>query len=347
MRRGRCSEAGKGSRWESRRGLAIRKKRPHIPNGKDAASLGQARLLLDTANSLFEDGGDLSRRGLGVGGVGPGLDADGGGCGISDLGVAGKNVSRGPGDKNPKLSATADDGRAKKKPSTQCGRPIESCKTVVDGSGRRPVELGAGGRRGRGRERGCGCGCGCGRQRCWREGEERRRLDSRRRPCRRQKRRPRRAWTVGGRSGTWLGRRLDGAGGRRQLQRACNWGEGRWVLRCCLCRRANGDFREGGMEGDDGRTRRAGKALREPERLRPEGARPLCSGARRASGPISQWQPVARFWPANSEPPRPASGDAAAAAARASGGWSPGFLAVGPGWYTDSASTSAPERQRP
>jgi len=62
----------------------------HIPDGKDAASLSEARLLLDTANSLLENGGDLGRRGLGVGGVGSGLHGHGGGCGISDLGQKNK-----------------------------------------------------------------------------------------------------------------------------------------------------------------------------------------------------------------------------------------------------------------
>ena len=41
-----------------------------VPDGEDTAGLGEASLLLDTADSLLEDGGDLSRGGLGVGGIG-------------------------------------------------------------------------------------------------------------------------------------------------------------------------------------------------------------------------------------------------------------------------------------
>ena len=61
----------------------------HLPNRQDTASLGETSLLLDTADALLENRGNLSRRGLGVG-VGPGLDGDG--CGISDLGLE-KNKS--------------------------------------------------------------------------------------------------------------------------------------------------------------------------------------------------------------------------------------------------------------
>ena len=58
----------------------------HIPDGEDAASLSEARLLLDATDALLEDGGNLSRGGLV--GVGTGLHGgavQGGGCGISDL----------------------------------------------------------------------------------------------------------------------------------------------------------------------------------------------------------------------------------------------------------------------
>jgi hypothetical protein len=55
----------------------------NLPDGKDAASLGQVGLLRDTTDSLLQDGGDLSGRGLGLG-VGSGLDGEGG-CGISGL----------------------------------------------------------------------------------------------------------------------------------------------------------------------------------------------------------------------------------------------------------------------
>lgn len=40
-----------------------------LPDGKDTAGLGKARLLLNTANSLLEDGGDFGGSGLRVGGV--------------------------------------------------------------------------------------------------------------------------------------------------------------------------------------------------------------------------------------------------------------------------------------
>lgn len=61
----------------------------HIPNGEDTASLSETGLLLDTTNSLLEDGRDLSGSSLGVGGVESG-GVDGGGCGISELVVKNK-----------------------------------------------------------------------------------------------------------------------------------------------------------------------------------------------------------------------------------------------------------------
>lgn len=61
----------------------------HIPDGEDTASLSETGLLLNTTNSLLEDGRNLSRSGLGVGGVESG-GVDGGGCGISDLVVKNK-----------------------------------------------------------------------------------------------------------------------------------------------------------------------------------------------------------------------------------------------------------------
>lgn len=45
-----------------------------IPDGQDTAGLGEASLLLDTADSLLEDRGDLSWGGLGLS-VGAGLDS--------------------------------------------------------------------------------------------------------------------------------------------------------------------------------------------------------------------------------------------------------------------------------
>jgi len=56
-----------------------------ITDGEDTASLSETGLLLNTTNSLLEDGRNLSRSGLGVGGVESG-GVDGGGCGISDRG---------------------------------------------------------------------------------------------------------------------------------------------------------------------------------------------------------------------------------------------------------------------
>lgn len=51
-----------------------------VPDGEDATGLGETGLLLDTADPLLEDGGDLSRGGLGVSGIAAseGID-DGGG----------------------------------------------------------------------------------------------------------------------------------------------------------------------------------------------------------------------------------------------------------------------------
>lgn len=56
----------------------------HIPNRQDTTGLSETSLLLDTADSLLEDGRDLSGRGLGVGSVGSD-GVDGSGCGISSL----------------------------------------------------------------------------------------------------------------------------------------------------------------------------------------------------------------------------------------------------------------------
>jgi hypothetical protein len=61
----------------------------HIPDGEDTASLSETGLLLNATNSLLEDRRNLSRSGLGVGGV-ESSGVDGGGCGISDLVVKNK-----------------------------------------------------------------------------------------------------------------------------------------------------------------------------------------------------------------------------------------------------------------
>lgn len=54
----------------------------NIPDGEDTAGLSETRLLLDTANSLLEDGRDLSWGCLGLG-VCAGLEGGNCGCGIS------------------------------------------------------------------------------------------------------------------------------------------------------------------------------------------------------------------------------------------------------------------------
>ena len=61
----------------------------HIPDGKNTTSLSEVGLLLDTTNSLLEDGRDLGGSSLGIGGVESG-GVDGGGCGISELVVKNK-----------------------------------------------------------------------------------------------------------------------------------------------------------------------------------------------------------------------------------------------------------------
>lgn len=40
-----------------------------IPDSEDTSGLGEARLFLNTTDSLLEDGGDLGGGGLGVGGI--------------------------------------------------------------------------------------------------------------------------------------------------------------------------------------------------------------------------------------------------------------------------------------
>lgn len=52
----------------------------NVPDGEDTTGLGEVGLLLDTTDSLLEDGRDLSRGGLGLG---EGAGLDGSGCGIS------------------------------------------------------------------------------------------------------------------------------------------------------------------------------------------------------------------------------------------------------------------------
>lgn len=67
-----------------------------VPDGEDATGLGKASLLLDTANPLLENGRNLGRRGLRVGGVGAGLyrgSVENRGCGISSL-CGGREKSR-------------------------------------------------------------------------------------------------------------------------------------------------------------------------------------------------------------------------------------------------------------
>lgn len=56
----------------------------NVPDGEDTAGLGEVGLLMDTTDSLLEDGRDLGGSGLGVG-VGAGLDGGNYRCGISLL----------------------------------------------------------------------------------------------------------------------------------------------------------------------------------------------------------------------------------------------------------------------
>lgn len=63
----------------------------HIPDGKHTAGLSEVVLLLNTTDTLLENGRDLGGRGLGFG-VGTGLDRADNGCGISLGGK--KQVSR-------------------------------------------------------------------------------------------------------------------------------------------------------------------------------------------------------------------------------------------------------------
>ena len=66
-----------------------------IPDGQDTAGLGEASLLLDTADSLLEDRGDLSWGGLGLS-VGAGLDSVEGSWGNSSGLQSRTSVSRVP-----------------------------------------------------------------------------------------------------------------------------------------------------------------------------------------------------------------------------------------------------------
>ncbi len=59
----------------------------NVPDGEDAASLGKAGLLLDTADPLLENGRDLGRRGLRIGEC-AGLEGRDDGCGISLSGTS-------------------------------------------------------------------------------------------------------------------------------------------------------------------------------------------------------------------------------------------------------------------
>ena len=61
----------------------------NIPDRQDATSLGETRLLLDAADTLLEDGGDLGGSGLGIG-VGACLYGGDGGGSASCLWLWGK-----------------------------------------------------------------------------------------------------------------------------------------------------------------------------------------------------------------------------------------------------------------
>lgn len=153
----------------------------HIPDGKDTASLSETGLLLDTTDSLLEDGRDLSGSSLGVGGVVSG-SVDGGGCGISDLSGE-KQVSRSPKmgrryeqRQRAKTARKSSCGRWKLGPTTQLsshdGLAMVQAVWSRWSMALRPI-------RGSGEH------------------------DLPRRPCQQQRQRRRRASTVGGRSGTY------------------------------------------------------------------------------------------------------------------------------------------------
>lgn len=66
-----------------------------IPDGQDTAGLGEASLLLDTADSLLEDRGDLSWGGLSLG-VGAGLNSVEGSWGNSSGLEVGRQLAESP-----------------------------------------------------------------------------------------------------------------------------------------------------------------------------------------------------------------------------------------------------------
>lgn len=82
-----------------------------IPDGQDTAGLGEASLLLDTADSLLEDRGDLSWGGLGLS-VGAGLDSVEGSWGNS----SGLEVERQLAE-SPEKTQTAARGAPKQLPT--------------------------------------------------------------------------------------------------------------------------------------------------------------------------------------------------------------------------------------
>lgn len=81
-----------------------------VPDGKHTSSLSEAVLLLHTADPLLQDGGDLGRRGLCIGGVGSDGVGEGRGAGL--------------GEKNRQYSVSAEGSS----PSSQRSSPIPSAK---------------------------------------------------------------------------------------------------------------------------------------------------------------------------------------------------------------------------
>lgn len=69
---------------------SCRSRRCGVPDGENTSGLGKTGLFLDTTDPLLEDGGDLGRRGLCVGGIG----ADG--AVVERSGCAGLNFRQHP-----------------------------------------------------------------------------------------------------------------------------------------------------------------------------------------------------------------------------------------------------------
>lgn len=163
--------------------------RLNVPDGQDAAGLGETSLLLDTTNSLLEDGRNLGRGSLGLG-VCASLHVEDGGCGISGLRVKNRLAER------PKMLWAAPAPKQQRIPQ---GSSMKSSSTPA-------TRLPRGQKSSEGPNwisqnrllmflDGIDVGSGMGRLT-----ED---VDLRRRLCRQQRRRRRRASTGGGRCGTY------------------------------------------------------------------------------------------------------------------------------------------------